>query len=62
MTTTARTTTRRKPLSRERVLQTAIRLADEGGLESVSMRRLGQALRVEAVGRRYPDMDMSAYA
>jgi AcrR family transcriptional regulator len=30
-------------------LRAAIRLADEGGLESVSMRRLGQALRVEAM-------------
>jgi AcrR family transcriptional regulator len=40
---------RRKPLSRDRVLRAAILLADEGGLESVSMRRLGQALRVEAM-------------
>ncbi len=40
---------RRKPLSRDRVLRAAVRLADEGGLESVSMRRLGQALRVEAM-------------
>jgi AcrR family transcriptional regulator len=30
-------------------LRAAIRLADEGGLESVSMRRLGQVLRVEAM-------------
>jgi AcrR family transcriptional regulator len=40
---------RRKPLSRDQVLRAAIRLADEGGLESVSMRRLGQVLRVEAM-------------
>jgi AcrR family transcriptional regulator len=40
---------RRAPLSRERVLQTAIRLADEGGLESLTMRRLGQELGVEAM-------------
>jgi AcrR family transcriptional regulator len=40
---------RRKPLSRDQVLRAAIRLADEGGLESVSMRKLGQALRVEAM-------------
>ncbi len=40
---------RRKPLSRERVLRAAIALADEGGLEAVSMRKLGQALRVEAM-------------
>src|SRR3990172_10885512 len=44
-----RTATRRRPLSRDRVLRSAIRLADEGGLESVSMRRLGQALGVEAM-------------
>ena len=41
--------TRRRPLSRDRVLRSAITLADEGGLESVSMRRLGQVLRVEAM-------------
>jgi AcrR family transcriptional regulator len=40
---------RRKPLSRDQVLRAAILLADEGGLESVSMRKLGQALRVEAM-------------
>jgi AcrR family transcriptional regulator len=40
---------RRKPLSRDRILQAAIALADEGGLEAVSMRRLGQVLRVEAM-------------
>ena len=44
-----RSPTRRKPLSRDRVLRAAIDLADEGGLESVSMRRLGQVLRVEAM-------------
>jgi AcrR family transcriptional regulator len=40
---------RRKPLSRDQVLRAAIRLADEGGLEAVSMRKLGQVLRVEAM-------------
>jgi AcrR family transcriptional regulator len=40
---------RRKPLSRDRVLRAAIRLADDGGLESVSMRKLGQVLKVEAM-------------
>jgi AcrR family transcriptional regulator len=50
LTTPARAAARRrKPLSRDQVLRAAIRLADEGGLESVSMRRLGQALRVEAM-------------
>jgi AcrR family transcriptional regulator len=44
-----RTEARRRPLSRDRVLRAAIRMADEGGVESVSMRKLGQALRVEAM-------------
>ena len=44
---------RRVPLSRERVLHTAIRLADQGGIESLSMRRLGQELGVEAMALYY---------
>ena len=36
-------------LSRARVLEGAIRLADEGGIESITMRRLGKALGVEAM-------------
>jgi AcrR family transcriptional regulator len=40
---------RRVPLTRERVLQTAIQLADQGGIASLSMRRLGQELGVEAM-------------
>jgi AcrR family transcriptional regulator len=44
---------RRIPLSRERVLQAALKLADEGGLESLSMRKLGQALGVEAMALYY---------
>jgi AcrR family transcriptional regulator len=39
----------RVPLSRERVLQTAIRLADEGGIESLTMRNLARSLGVEAM-------------
>jgi AcrR family transcriptional regulator len=39
----------RVPLSRERVLQAAIRLADEGGIESLTMRKLARALGVEAM-------------
>ena len=45
----APTTERRVPLNRERVLRAAIGLADQGGIESLSMRRLGQELRVEAM-------------
>jgi AcrR family transcriptional regulator len=40
---------RRVPLSRERILQAGIRLADEGGIESLTMRKLAQALAVEAM-------------
>lgn len=40
---------RRTPLTRERVLKAAVRLADREGLEAVSMRRLGTQLGVEAM-------------
>jgi AcrR family transcriptional regulator len=40
---------RRAPLSRERVLRAAVALADQGGIESLTMRRLGQELGVEAM-------------
>ena len=39
----------RVPLSRERVLRAAIDLADESGIESLTMRSLGQKLGVEAM-------------
>ena len=42
-------TTRRKPLSRERILETAVALADEQGIEALSMRKLGQSLGYEAM-------------
>jgi AcrR family transcriptional regulator len=48
-TKTARATEARAPLSRERVLRAAIGLADEAGIESLSMRKLGQELGVEAM-------------
>jgi Tetracyclin repressor-like, C-terminal domain/Bacterial regulatory proteins, tetR family len=37
------------PLSRERILLAAIRLADAGGIESLSMRKLAQELGVQAM-------------
>jgi AcrR family transcriptional regulator len=37
---------RRTPLKRDRVLRAAMALADAGGLETVTMRRLGQELEV----------------
>ncbi|HET9519650.1 MAG TPA: TetR/AcrR family transcriptional regulator [Candidatus Limnocylindrales bacterium] len=43
----------RIPLTRERVLEAALRLADEGGIEALSMRRLGHALGVEAMAVYY---------
>jgi AcrR family transcriptional regulator len=39
----------RLPLSRDRILQAALDLADEIGIESVTMRKLGQALGFEAM-------------
>jgi AcrR family transcriptional regulator len=39
----------RVPLSRERVLHAALELADQHGIESLSMRRLAQRLGVEAM-------------
>jgi AcrR family transcriptional regulator len=39
----------REPLSRERVLGAAVLLADEDGIESLTMRKLGQRLGVEAM-------------
>ena len=53
ITPTSKRAPRRVPLSRELVLQTAIRLADQGGLESLSMRKLGQELGVEAMALYY---------
>jgi len=46
MATRSRT---RKPLTKERVLEKAIALADKEGIEALSMRKLGQALGVEAM-------------
>jgi AcrR family transcriptional regulator len=40
---------KRSQLSAQRVLRAAVRLADEGGIDALSMRRLGQALGVEAM-------------
>jgi AcrR family transcriptional regulator len=42
-------TDRRIPLSRDRVLHAAISMVDEGGIEALSMRKLGQTLGVEAM-------------
>jgi AcrR family transcriptional regulator len=39
----------RLPLSRERILQAALAFADANGIESLSMRKLGEAVGVEAM-------------
>ncbi len=39
----------RPPLTREKVLSAALRMADEDGLETLSMRNLARALKVEAM-------------
>jgi AcrR family transcriptional regulator len=41
--------TRRARLTRERILRAGLKLADEQGIEALSMRNLGRALRVEAM-------------
>jgi AcrR family transcriptional regulator len=43
------TAERRETLTRQRVLEAAVDLADRHGIESVSMRRLGQELGIEAM-------------
>jgi len=42
-------TAARTPLSKDRVLRAAVALADEGGIEALSMRRLARELGVEAM-------------
>jgi AcrR family transcriptional regulator len=40
---------RREPLSRERIIRTALRIMDEEGLDAVTMRRVGRELGCEAM-------------
>jgi AcrR family transcriptional regulator len=40
---------RREPLSRQRIIQAALRIMDQEGLEAVTMRRVGRELGVEAM-------------
>lgn len=42
-------TTRREPLTRERIIDAALRVMDAEGLEAVTMRRIGRELGVEAM-------------
>lgn len=48
-TGTSTATRRRTPLSRERVLRRAVEIADEHGVEALTMRRLAEDLGVEAM-------------
>ena len=50
-------TTRRVPLTRERVLAAALRLVDDEGLDALTRRRLGQELGRDAMAlyRHAPD-------
>ena len=43
----------RTPLNREKVLEAAIDVADEGGIEALTMRGLAEALNVEAMSLYY---------
>jgi len=45
----ARSGRRRSPLTRDRVLEEALHLVDQGGLEALTMRALGERLSVEAM-------------
>jgi AcrR family transcriptional regulator len=49
MSTAGNTAGDRAPLSRDRVLRAAVALADRDGISSVTMRKLGEALGVEAM-------------
>src|SRR4051794_26553050 len=49
MTDTAPRARTRTALSRPRVLEAAVRMADAGGIEALSMRRLGESLGVEGM-------------
>jgi AcrR family transcriptional regulator len=52
-TESAPQTETRIPLSRERVLRVAVEVADEGGIEALTMRNLAEQLGVEAMSLYY---------
>src|SRR4030095_14263751 len=39
----------REPLTRDRIIETALRVMDDEGLDAVTMRRIGRELGVEAM-------------
>jgi AcrR family transcriptional regulator len=52
-TETAQETSQRRPLTRERILAAAVAVADDGGLDALTMRGLADALDVEAMSLYY---------
>src|SRR5262245_11518933 len=44
-----RQTTRREPLTKDRIVEAALQVMDAEGLEAVTMRRIGRELGVEAM-------------
>ncbi|HEU0182350.1 MAG TPA: TetR/AcrR family transcriptional regulator C-terminal domain-containing protein [Agromyces mariniharenae] len=53
MTSTTQQAGRRTPLSRERVLRSAVDLADTAGIDALTVRRLAESLGVEAMSLYY---------
>ena len=53
MATRTKPPKKRTPLSRERVLQAAIQVADDDGIEALTMRHLAETLGVEAMSLYY---------
>ena len=51
--TAERSTERRTPLTRDRVLRTAVELADAGGIDALTIRRLAEQLGVEPMSLYY---------
>lgn len=47
------TSTTRKPVTRERAIQVAVELADAGGIDALTMRKLAAALGIEAMSLYY---------
>ena len=60
MTQTESGATTREPLSRERILRSAVQLADQDGIEAVTMRSLAGSLGVEAMSLYYHVENKSA--
>jgi len=60
MTQTEAGATTREPLSKERILRSAVELADHDGIDAVTMRKLAESLDVEAMSLYYHVENKSA--